>query len=150
MNKIAIFLRDFNKKKTINSDPFNLKQIRSTLVFTNHNIPLDAMQNLGKVTVLFYSEDKDVPRTFIPTAKEDFSWLGKCKNPQIKDILEDHYDLFIDFHDEENKFTHYIYGLFDASAKISFSPKKWADLVILQSKNAEDYFQKIHQMIHKL
>ena len=70
-------------------------------------------------------------------SKQDFSWYGAIKNPKLDDLLQEKWDILIDFSIEQNYFIDAITGLSKAQFKIATKKDNAAhyDFIIDIEKN---------------
>ncbi len=148
MNKVANFLLDWSKKKEKNSSPFRYKDIKNVLVLSDNPLPPTFINNFPEVHFLFYSKTNDIPKGYQEITDKDLNFLGKIKDENIKDALEKNYDLFIDFHTENNAFLQYLYRRVNANCKISYKDEKWVDIKV-QKENPNSYLENIIKVIQK-
>lgn len=150
MNKVANFLLQLKKiPKKSSLENFNYDKTRSILIFTNENLPIKKDPFLSNATILFNSDTNDLPNNYsILIDKADFSYLGKVKSGNIKEILEKNYDLFIDINTENSAFIKYIYEIINADFKVSFRQADWVDFQISnENKSATEYMEYVKQIL---
>ncbi len=150
MNKVANFLLKRSLQKREFSTPLLFSQIKEVLILTDKStIELNSPWK-EKSKILFYSEKNDTLKDAILLSKEDFNWMGKCKNEEIEKILNKNYDLFIDFHSEPSPFIEYFYHRLNAQCKVSNKMEDWVDLRVEKPFNKpNEYFTTIEEIVKK-
>ncbi len=149
MNKFAIFLWDLTHKNTNNSEPLQFNNIQKVLILTSEKLSEKELSSFPYTTFLFISNN-DLPKGYQLVNEHSFNWLGKNKDPNLQEILEKNYDLFINYKVEQNPLTSYLYRLIHSKVTLSDSAINRADVIINNTKNQEEFLHKMNQTIHKI